>query len=456
MPLNGFPSAEAAVSGWGRYPTVTTDLVRPEKLADLPGVIREADGVVPRGLARSYGDAAAAPGGHTVLMTRLDRIVAFDEATGTVRCEAGVSFEDLLSVFVPRGWFPPVTPGTKFVTVGGAVACDVHGKNHHCDGSFSAFVDRIDLLVASGETVSCSRDDDPDLFWATVGGMGLTGIITEVTFRLRRVETAYIEVHRHKARNLDEAFALFDRLEPDFPYSVAWIDCLASGDARGRSVLMLGDHAALGDLDARQRAAPLDVRPGRRLRVPLDMPGRLLNRATMRAFNAAYYGLAPGRPDRRVVRFDSFFYPLDFLWDWNRMYGRRGFVQYQCVFPSEASHEALSEMLRRCAAEGKGSFLAVLKRFGPQEGWLSFPRPGYTLTLDMPVKDGLWPFLDGLDQLVVEHGGRVYLAKDARLDPATFREMYPAFPKWLGVKRRVDPENRFTSALAERLALASP
>ncbi|UBF30230.1 FAD-binding oxidoreductase (plasmid) [Kovacikia minuta CCNUW1] len=446
---------EQTLSGWGRYPLLSGHLYRPEKVSTFTETLasKHHASVLARGFGRSYGDAAVNPSGLTVLTERLNRMLHFDERTGLLHCEAGVTIEEILEVFVPRGWFPAVTPGTKFVTVGGAVAFDVHGKNHHQDGAFGRYVQGIKVVLASGESVWCSQQENSDLFWATVGGMGLTGLITEVEFSLRPIQTAYIKNRSIKARNLDEAIALFEEYQTEYKYSVAWIDCLASGNALGRSILGFGDHADLSDLPVAQQSDPLNVSPKRRLKVSFDLPEGLLNPFTIRSFNALYFAKQLGQDIRSIVDYDSFFYPLDFLWDWNRLYGKRGFVQYQCAIPQETSREALTQILQLCSEKGWGSFLAVLKQLGAQEGWLSFPMPGYTLALDMPVRPGLWEFLEQLDQLVIQYGGRLYLAKDARLSAATFRAMYPKFPQWLEVKTKVDPENRFTSALSQRLQI---
>lgn len=455
--MNSKPSnvLKQQLSGWGRYPVIKSYLQRPEKLSSCSKLLQESPeiSVLARGLGRSYGDAALNAQGNTVLTERLNRMLAFDEQTGLLRCEAGVTMKEILETFVPRGWFPAVIPGTKFVTVGGAVAFDVHGKNHHLDGSFSRHLHSLKLILASGETRQCSPQENSDLFWATVGGMGLTGIITEVELFLRPIQTAYIKTHNIKANNLDEALAIFEKFEPQYQYSVAWIDCLAAGKSLGRSILMFGNHAVLEDLPLKQQAKPLQLKPKRNFQVFFDLPGGMLNRYTMSAFNGLYYAKLRSRQVRSISDYDSFFYPLDFLWDWNRLYGKRGFVQYQCVLPTEVSREALTRILQLCSQKGWGSFLAVLKRLGPQEGWLSFPMPGYTLALDMPVKPGLWEFLNQLDELVIQYGGRVYLAKDARLSPEAFRAMYPKFPQWLEVKSRVDPHNRFSSALSQRLQI---
>lgn len=439
------------LSGWGRYPVTECNLQRPEKIATVTNILQNTNSSLARGMGRSYGDASANTQGMTILMERLNRMLAFDFNRGVLKCEGGVTLKEITEVFVSRGWFLGVTPGTKFVTVGGAIAFDVHGKNHHQDGSFCNFVSSFNLMVASGEIITCTREENRDIFWATVGGMGLTGVILEAELQLIPIETAYINNHNLKAKNLDEAIAIFDEYEPKYQYSVAWIDCLARGAALGRSIVMLGNHAKIGDL--KNIKNPLELPPKKRFKVRFDLPSGLLNRYTMTAFNTLYYQIMLTKEIKKIVDYDTFFYPLDFLWDWNRMYGKKGFIQYQCVLPTEVSREGLVKILSLCGEKGWGSFLAVLKRFGKQEGWLSFPMPGYTLTLDMPVKLGLWEFLDELDQVVLEYGGRVYLAKDARLRGEVFREMYDNFDKWLEVKKRIDAKNYFTSAMSERLGI---
>jgi FAD/FMN-containing dehydrogenase len=439
------------LSGWGRHPVVASCVYRAEKISDLTGMVtpQRRRTLLARGAGRSYGDASLNGDGDTVLTTRLNRMLSFDATTGVLRCEAGVQISEILDVFVPRGWFPPVTPGTKFVTVGGAIACDVHGKNHHRDGSFGRFVKEISLLLASGAIIRCSAHSHQDVFRATLGGMGLTGIILEATIALQRVETPIIKLRKLKARNLAETFALFDEHEPGYQYSVAWVDCLATGRHLGRSVLMFGNHASKVDVADHRVHAGLLSKDW--LRVPVDAPASLLNPLTMRAFNRLYYGLTPTQTDS-LEHYDPYFYPLDSIRDWNRLYGKRGFVQYQCVVPQQES-DALAELLTLSSERGRGSFLAILKRFGPQTGWLSFPMPGYTLTLDLPVTAGLEAFLDELDRVVVRHGGRVYLAKDAHMSAAAFVDMYPQWQRWAEVKARIDPRGLFSSDLSRRLRM---
>lgn len=455
MDLQNHSAVESNLCGWGRYPVIKSYLQRPEKVSSLTKILEQSKetSILVRGKGRSYGDAALNAVGSTILTERLNRMLSFDEQTGLLRCEAGVMMKEILETFVSRGWFPVVIPGTKFVTVGGAIAFDVHGKNHHRDGAFSRHLHSLKLILASGETVECSRNRNSKLFWATVGGMGLTGIITEAEFFLRRIPTAYIKTHSIKAKNLDEAVALFEQFEPEYQYSVAWIDCLATGKSLGRSILMFGNHASPEDLSLKQQSKPFEVKPKGSLKVPFDFPAGLLNRFSMSAFNALYFAKQRSRQVRSVSDYDSFFYPLDFLWDWNRLYGKRGFIQYQCVLPTEVSREALRKILQLSSQKGWGSFLAVLKRLGPEAGWLSFPMSGYTLALDIPMKPGLDRFLYQLDELVIEYGGRVYLAKDARLSAEAFRAMYPNFEQWLEVKSKVDPDNYFSSALSQRLEI---
>jgi FAD/FMN-containing dehydrogenase len=406
---------------------------------------------IARGLGRSYGDAALNADAGVIVHDRLARFLAFDPVTGELSCEAGVSMADIIETWLPRGWFPPVTPGTKFVTVGGAIAADVHGKNHHRDGTLASFVRELTLLTADGETLRCSRDERPDAFWATVGGMGLTGMILDARLRLRPVESAWMRVDYRKARDLDETLAVFAASDAGSPYSVAWIDCLARGRAMGRAVIMHGDHATAADVRAAGREP--SARARRAIAVPCDVPGALLNPLTMRLFNTVYY--AAHRDARgRLVEMERFFYPLDGVAQWNRLYGRRGFVQYQVVFPTDASHRALVALLERLSASGRPSFLAVLKRLGPANaGMLSFPREGYTLALDLPVRPGLVTFLGRLDQLVLDHGGRVYLAKDATATAAAVRVMYPRLDEFRAVKARLDPRGVVSSSLARRVGL---
>ena len=443
------------LSGWGRYPTLDCRLERLRRCEDLPGLLHRGTTLIARGNGRSYGDAALNPE-LTLSMRAMDRMRAFDAGTGRLDCEAGVLLADLLETFVPRGWFPPVVPGTGLVTVGGMIAADVHGKNHHRDGTFGAHVESLTLAGADGAIRECSREENADLFRATLGGMGLTGVILSARFRLRPIETAFVMAETLAARDLDETMALFEASR-DWPHSVAWIDCLARGAGLGRAVMTRGAFMERGALPPRLASDPLRSAPAGKLRVPADAPSALLNRVSIGLFNALCYrrGRGRARSGARPVHFDRFFFPLDRIEAWNRLYGRRGFVQYQCVLPKGESEAGVAALLERAAAAGQGSFLGVLKLFGPAgEGLISFPMEGYTLALDFPVRSGTAALLDGLDEITHRHGGRVYLAKDACCAPARMREGYPR----LGVFEAVRAEAagappRFASALSRRLAL---
>jgi decaprenylphospho-beta-D-ribofuranose 2-oxidase len=454
-PASSHPTASSLTTGWGRYPACTTVLRRPESSAALNECLKslEFNSSLARGLGRSYGDAAVNPDGQTILMERMNRMLMFDESNGIVRCEPGVTIQDLIETFLPRGWFPAVVPGTKHVTVGGAIAGDIHGKNHHCDGTFCNSVRSFKLLCANGQLVDCSQENNTDLFWATAGGMGLTGLITEVEFALQKIPSSYIQSLTVKAKDLDEALAAFDRFEAGYQYSAAWIDCLSSNRSLGRSVLFFGNHAQLNDLTPQQKTAPFYLPVRADFEIMFDAPSHLLNKFSGRAFNEFYWMMHTNSQENKLVNCLGFFFPLDRLGSWNRLYGRKGFVQYQCVLPLLDGRESLIKLLQLLAQEKQDVFLAVLKRFGAEHGLLSFPKPGYTLTLDMPVTDSLFPFITRLNQVVCSSGGRVYLAKDAFLKPDEFRSMYPHYSQWLSIKNKIDPNNMFRSALSDRLNL---
>jgi decaprenylphospho-beta-D-ribofuranose 2-oxidase len=445
------PTRIDKLSGWGQYPRLETRAVRPERYALLADACQAERSCIARGQGRAYGDAALNTDGLVVATERLNRILAFDADNGLLRAEAGLTLAELLEHFVPRGWFPPVTPGTRHVSLGGCVASDVHGKNHHHDGSFSAFVDNIELIAADGSTRNIGPRSEPELFHATTGGMGLTGLIGEVALRLRRIETAYIQARHRPARDLEELMALFEDPEQDDDYTVAWIDCLSGG----RGVFMSGHHAGVNELPPEMRYRPLELSPRRTLSIPFNLPGGLLNSFTVGAFNSLYYRINADRQDPFVTDFGSFFYPLDGLDRWYRLYGRHGFIQYQCVLPEASAASGLRRLLDVLQDRRQAPFLAVLKRMGSAAaGHLSFPQPGYTLAVDLPVAGVRAQRLaTELDAVTLDHGGRVYLAKDACLEPETFRRMYPQYIQWREIKRAIDPDNRFRSALAQRLGI---
>ena len=445
------------ISGWGRYPVAPALLCRPQSVEEI--ALPAQGALICRGQGRSYGDAAMSTDGLVLVTDALRRVHHFDAATGVLTADSGLTIGDILREFVPRGWFPPVTPGTKHVSLGGAVAADVHGKNHHRDGTFGSHVSELELILADGSRQRCGPDHQPDLFWATVGGFGLTGIITRVTLRLIPIETQYIVVRHVKAPDLDTALRALEGGRDDDHYSVAWIDCLTRGRSLGRSVIMLGHHAQRAELPAGAGASsgPPGYIGRERMNIAFDFPTCVLNPVTIAAFNQVYYTLQGRKRRPFTVEADRFFYPLDALGNWNRMYGKRGFLQYQVMIPEQQSAQGIRTILERLVQTRRASFLAVLKRFGNgNAGPLSFPGAGHTLSLDLPMtgKD-LLGLLDELDELVLRYGGRVYLAKDARLARERMRSMYPRLDEWLRVKRAVDPRGRFSSDLSGRLGLGS-
>ncbi len=451
-----FAGTPRLLTGWGRTAPTLGFVLEPDREGEAIAAIRtgaSSRGIIARGLGRSYGDAAQNAGGRVLDMNGLGDVRRLDLQAGTVTVGAGISLDALLRLIVPFGWFLPVTPGTRFVTVGGAIASDVHGKNHHRDGGFADHVMSLSLLTPDGQIRPLTSDQAPDMFRATAGGMGLTGVILEATIRLLRIDTAWIRVDTERAQDLDDAMARMASSDDRYRYSVAWIDCLASGSKLGRAVLTRGDHAAVAELTDRQRRQPPRFAPAVRLSVPRGVPGRALGPSTARAFNEAWFRKAPRSELGRPIPFAAYFHPLDGVRNWNWMYGSRGFVQYQFVVPFGAE-STVRRVLETLTASGCPSFLTVLKRFGPGGGLLSFPVAGWTLALDIPARtEGLAPILDGFDRLVADARGRVYLSKDARLRPALLREMYPELDRWREIRSRLDPNHVMRSDLARRLDL---
>ena len=412
------------VSSWGR---LSADPHHVVGLSD-PRKVREALACggapgVAHGMGRSYGDACLNPQGTLWLTTGLDHFIAFDDRTGRLVCEAGVLLCDIQRLAVPRGWILPVTPGTQLVTVGGAIANDVHGKNHHVLGAFGDHFQRLTLLRTDGETIECGADERPDWFAATVGGVGLTGVIVQAEIQLRRIPGPWLETEALPYANLDEFFQLADDSEAQWEHTVSWIDCIPGSGGRG--VFMRGNPVA-----AKRQPAP----PGRQLTMPIVPPVSLVNRLSLRPFNMAYYHLKKWRAGRAVTHYEPFFYPLDNLLEWNRMYGPRGFFQYQSVVPRGVARDAVQSMLQEIARFGDGSFLAVLKTFGNRTpvGMLSFAQPGATLALDFPNHgEHTQKLFARLDAIVAEARGRIYLAKDARMPRALFEAGYPRLPEFL-------------------------
>ncbi|WP_101068070.1 FAD-binding oxidoreductase [Roseovarius salinarum] len=438
------------LAGWGRYPVADCRLRAPRDADAITAAL--ADGpLIARGAGRAYGDSAMSAA-NTLEMRHFNRMLAFDPDTGRLEAEAGVLLADIIASFLPRGWFPAVTPGTKFVSLGGMIAADVHGKNHHRDGTFGNFVDWIDVMGAEGQVRRCSRGENPDLFAWTLGGMGLTGVILRAAIRLRPVESGWIRQETRPAPDLDAAMAAFEATG-DRTYSVAWLDCLARGRALGRSLLMLGEHALRADLPATLWRDPFGPPATPRGRVPLDLPGITLNRYSVGLFNAVHYRLGARRAGPVFEHWDRFFYPLDGILGWNRIYGRRGFVQFQCALPEPQAHRGLEALLRTVSDAGQGSFLAVLKKFGAETGRFSFPMPGYTLSLDFPVSTRTLRLMDQLDQITLDHGGRFYLAKDARMSAATLHASDDRADAFARMRRQAGHAGGFASMQSERLGL---
>lgn len=439
------------LSGWGCNVRADCRLAEPETPEQVAEQLDRA-GSLARGLGRSYGDAALNGGGQVLGLRRLDRYLAFDPASGTLTCEAGVSLEQLIRDFTPRGFFPAITPGTKFVTIGGCIANDVHGKAHHAQGSFSSCVEALTVLLASGEVVSASRQEHPELFWGTFGGMGLLGIVLTATLRLRRIETTYFRQKAIRVNDLESMLAVLAEHDPHFPYSVVTLDVFARGARLGRGVVTVGDHARRAELPPRLAAQPLRVAGPPRLGVPFALPELALTPLSMRLVNAGIQQVLASAP--ALPHYESFIYPLDSIAHWNRCYGRRGFTQYQFVIPFTDGLRRLREILNTIFSAGELPFLNVFKRLGKQgEGLLSFPREGYTLAIDVPIRERTVALLHRLDALVLDAGGRIYLGKDSYVEASRFRAMYPALERWLEVKAKYDPNSTFTSDLGRRVGL---
>jgi decaprenylphospho-beta-D-ribofuranose 2-oxidase len=450
------PIRPTLLAGWGRTAPTAARLITPPSAAGVSSALQRANGrgIIARGLGRSYGDAAQNSGGVVMSALGLDRILDVDVAGARVRVEAGVSLDRLMQVLLPLGLFPMVTPGTRQVTVGGAIAADIHGKNHHVDGSFCSQVERIVLETPALGRMVASPETDDDVFWATAGGMGLTGVVLEATLRMIPVETSMMRVDSERVPDLETLMARMVESDAGYRYSVAWIDCLARGAALGRSVLTRGDHARRDDLPPADRSPEraLAFHPREWLTAPPWAPSGMLNRVTVAAFNEVWYRKAPRHAEGRIESIGAFFHPLDGMSRWNRLYGRRGFVQYQLAVP-DGAETALRAAVEALSQAGCASFLAVLKRFGDaNRAPLSFPMRGWTLAVDIPAaSDGLSRLLDRLDDLVVSAGGRVYLAKDARLRPELLPLMYPELPRWQTLRQRLDPHGCLQSDLARRL-----
>jgi len=446
------------LSGWGRTEPTIAHLAEPvsadEVAVLVKGVAGGGLGVIARGLGRSYNNAAQNDGGLVASTVGMRDVLSFDADTGVVSCEAGVSLEQLMIRLLPAGWFVPVSPGTRQVTVGGAIAADVHGKNHHSAGSFARHVLSFDLLTAGGDIRTVTPESDPDLFWGTAGGMGLTGFIARATFRLKRVETSRLVVDTVRTANIDDTMAYLSSVDEDHDYTVAWTDCLATRSALGRSVITSGNFATTNQIGRRQRAKPLEFKASALVGAPPVFPSGLINARTVAMLNEAWFRKAPRRRTGEIQTIGKFFHPLDGISNWNRVYGPAGFRQYQYVVPFAAS-DVVVRSLERISALRAPSFVTVLKRFGDGDpGMLSFPMPGWTLALDFPARTPwLGTLLAELDEMVLGVGGRLYLAKDSRIPPELMPRMYPRLQDFRQLRAAVDPAGVFSSDLSRRLGL---
>lgn len=406
------PNFVQKVTNWGNFPVVEKEIRSEDSHSKIREFIKNNNEVIARGNGRCYGDSSL--GEHIFSTKRLNKFISFDRLNGIIECESGVLLSDVLEVVVPQGYFLYVTPGTKFVSVGGAIASDVHGKNHHAEGCFSEYVIEFDLMNENGDILKCSREENQEKFWATIGGMGLTGIILSAKFKLKNIESAYIRQESIKAENLDEIFKLFEESE-SWTYNVAWIDCLQKGKNIGRSILMRGEHALKAELPQSLQKNALRLKKKFSPTVPFYFPGFVLNSLSIKIFNFLYYNKQRKKELHNFTDYETFFYPLDFVNEWNKIYGKKGFIQYQMMIPKEKGKEGMKRILETIAHSGNGSFLAVLKLYGKEnpQAYNSFPFEGYSLALDFKVNSKLKNLIEKLDDIVEEYGGRVYLTKDS-------------------------------------------
>ncbi len=427
---------------WGMYPKINSKVFDFYNEEELRLIIEKYNKLIPYGNGRSYGDSALSE--NIIYMKKHNYFLNFDENRGILHVEAGVLLSEILEYFVSRGWFLEVTPGTKLITIGGAIASDVHGKNHHKVGCFSEFVEEFRIMLPDGEIINCTKESYPDLWKATCGGMGLTGVILDAKIKLKRINSKNINQITIKTKNLRETFEAFEKYK-DYPYSVAWIDCLAKKENIGRCLLMVGDFADDGDL--------LYKEP-KKLNIPFTFPSFSLNSLSVRAFNYLYYNRIKDEITQQKVDIDTFFYPLDAIYNWNRIYGKNGFTQYQFILPKEKSYDGLEEILMEISKSGEGSFLAVLKLYGKEnENWLSFPLEGYSLALDFKISNKVFELLNKLDKIVLKYGGRIYLTKDVRVSKEVFEKGYPNIDKFRRFRKENGMDIKFNSLQSRRVQI---
>lgn len=444
-------SNQTGISSWGNYPKVDAPVHEFQDVETLRALVQQLPSAIPRGNGRSYGDSAL--GASMISSLRYNKFLSFDAEQGVIRCQAGVLLSEILEVIVPQGWFLPVTPGTKLITVGGAIASDVHGKSQRKVGNFSDHLVDFEMMQADGSIVRCTPQDTPDLFWTTCGGMGLTGIILTATMRLVPIETAYIRQESIQVTNIDEMMDGFEASE-NWTYTLAWIDCLATGKSLGRGFIMRGEYATKADLaGSKRRKHPLEIPSKLKLVVPFTLPSFVLNRPLVRLFNMLLYYKHLPKTIKSIVDYDTFFYPLDTIYKWNRGYGPNGFTQYQFILPDKNSREGMRVILQKIADSNVASFLAVLKLYGHQNGYLPFAMDGFSLALDFPIRPGLFEFLDELDEIVKQYGGRVYLTKDVRMSAAMFKQTYPQAEQFMENLKQINPNRKFRSRQSDRIGV---
>ena len=428
------------LNSWGMYPIVKNTPYTLKNEEALSDYINGTDEIIPYGNGRSYGDSALNE--KLVYCKPYNYFLGFDEENGILHCQSGVMLSEIIDAFVSKGWFLKVTPGTKLITIGGAIASDIHGKNHHVEGCFSECVEEFTIMLPNGKVETSKKGDE--LFLATCGGMGLTGVILDAKITLKKIESQYINQTTIKTKNLKETFEAFEKYS-DKPYSVAWIDCLAKGDDIGKCLLMVGDFAKDGDLNFKE---------AKKKNIPFNFPSFTLNNLSVKAFNWLYYKKAPAGVSQQKVDIDTFFYPLDAIQNWNRIYGKAGFTQYQFILPKEVSYDGLKEILETISNSGKGSFLAVLKLYGKaNDNYLSFPIEGYSLALDFKIEPDLFALLDRLDQIVLKYEGRLYLTKDVRVTKETFEKGYPMIEKFREFRKKHNMDKKFQSLQSKRVGI---
>jgi len=429
-------------TAWGMYPKVKCKRFRFEQKSTLKEIIGHHTSLIPFGNGRSYGDSALSE--NIIDNKQRNYFIDFDEQSGLLHIQAGVLLSEILEYFVPKGWFLKVVPGTKFITIGGAIASDVHGKNHHVEGCFSESVKEFNIMLADGQAVTCSQEATPELFKATCGGQGLTGVILDAKVFLKKITSQYIDQTTIKTKNLKETFTAFEEYK-DKSYSVAWIDCLAQGNNIGKCLLMVGDFVDDGKLDYKHK---------KKKTIPFNFPSFALNNLSVRIFNWLYYHQIIKRISKKAVNIDTFFFPLDSIEHWNRIYGKNGFTQYQFILPKDNSYEGLQEVLSTISASGKGSFLAVLKLYGrANNNWLSFPMEGYSLALDFKIEKGIFRLLDQLDEIVLKFNGRIYLTKDVRVSKETFEQGFPQIETFRRYRKENKMDDKFQSLQSKRVGI---